>query len=156
MYELLVQEFILKYICCCSVAKLCLTRCDRIDCSTPGLPVLHYHSKFAQTHVHCVSDAIQPSHPLLPSSPPAPNLSQHQGLIQCVGSSHQVAKVLELQFQHQSFQWIFRVDFLLDWLVWWVFLSITIQKHQLKYIFPCNLIIYILSGFTEDSGILKT
>ena len=61
---------------------------------------------------------LEPSHPLSPPSPPAINLSQHQGLFQWVGFSHQVAKVLELQLQHQSFQWIFRVDFLYDWLVW--------------------------------------
>ena len=97
--------------CCCSVAKLCLTLSDPMDCSTPGFPVLHYLPEFAQTHVHWVSDAIQPSHPL--SSPsPAFNLSQHQGLFQWVSFSHQVAKGLELQLQHQSFQWIFRTDFL--------------------------------------------
>ena len=65
-----------------------------------------------QTHVHQVSDAIQPPHPLSSASPPAFNLSQHQGLFQWVGSSHQVAKVLKFQVQHQSFQWIFRTDFL--------------------------------------------
>ena len=75
-------------------------------------PVLHHRPEFAQTHVNWVSDAIQPSHPLSSPSPPALNLSQHQGLFQWVGSSHQVAKVLELQLQYQSFQWIFRVDFL--------------------------------------------
>ena len=69
-------------------------------------------SKFAQTHVHWVGDAIQPSHPLWSPSPPAFNLSEHQGLFQWISSSHQVAKVLELQLQHQSSQWIFRVDFL--------------------------------------------
>ena len=69
-------------------------------------------SEFAQTRVQWVSVAIQPSHPLLPTSPLALNLSQHQGLYQWVGSSHQVAKVLELQLQHQNFQWIFRVNFL--------------------------------------------
>ena len=85
--------------------------------STPGFPIHHCLSEFAQTHVCWVDDAIQPSHPL--SSPsPAFNLSQHQGLFQWVGSSHQVAKILECQLQHQSFQWIFRVDFLWDWLVW--------------------------------------
>ena len=73
--------------------------------------------ELSQTHVHWVSDAIQPSHPLLPSSPPAFNLSQHQGLFQWVNSSKQVVKLLELQLQHQSFQRVFRVDFLLDWLV---------------------------------------
>ena len=68
--------------------------------------------ELAQIHVHWLSDAIQPSHPLLSPSPPAFNLSQHQGLLKWVGSSHQVAKVLELQLEHQSFQWIFRADLL--------------------------------------------
>ena len=69
----------LFYICCCSVTKLCLTLCDPVDCSTLGFSVLYYLPGFAQTHVHSVSDAIQPAHPLLPPSPPAFNLSQHQG-----------------------------------------------------------------------------
>ena len=77
-----------------------------------GLPVLHHLLQLAQTHVHWVSDAIQPSHPLSSPSPSAFNLSQHQGLFQWVSSLHQVAKVLEFQLQHQSFQWIFRTDFL--------------------------------------------
>ena len=98
--------------CCCSVALSWPTLCDPMDCSTPGLPLLHYLLEFPQTHVHRVGDVIQPSHPLSSPSPPAPNLSQHQGLFQWVSSLHQVAKVLELQLQHQSFQWIFRVDFL--------------------------------------------
>ena len=85
-----------------------------MDCSTP---VLHYLPEFAQSHVHWVGDAVQPSYPLSPPSP-ALNLSQHQSLSQWVGSSHQVAKGLELQLLHQSFQWIFRVDFLQNWLVW--------------------------------------
>ena len=89
-----------------------------MDCSIPGFPVLHYLLEFAQTHIHWVSDAIQPSHPLSPSSPPTLNLSQHQGLFQWISCLHQMAKVLELQLHHQSFQWIFRVDFLSDWLVW--------------------------------------
>ena len=71
-----------------------------MDCSTPVFPVLHYLLEFAQTHVHQVSDAIQPSHPLLPSSPLALNLFQHPGLFQQVSSLHQVAKVSELQLQH--------------------------------------------------------
>ena len=75
-----------------------------MDCSTPGFPVHHYLWEFAQTPLHRVKDAIQPSPPLLPSSPPALTFSQHQSLFQSVGSSHQVAKVLELQLQHQSFQ----------------------------------------------------
>ena len=91
-----------------SVAQSCLTLCDPMDCSTPGLPVHHQLLEFTQTHVHWVSDAIQPSHLLLSLSPPAFNLSQYQGLFKWVSSSHQVAKVLEFQLQHQSFQWTFR------------------------------------------------
>ena len=110
MKEALEREGSLKitysFILCCSVTKSCLTLCNSMDCIMPVFPVVHYLLELAQTHVHWVSDAIQPSHPL------SLNLSQHQGLFQWVGSSHQVAKVLELQLQHQSFQWIFRVDFL--------------------------------------------
>ena len=93
----------------CSVV---LTLCDPMDCSTLGFPVHHQLPELAQTHVHWVGDAIQPSHPLLSPFPPAFNLSQHQGLFKWVSSSHQVAKVLEFQLQHQSFQLIFRTDFL--------------------------------------------
>ena len=70
-------------VVCCSVAKSCPTLCDPMNCSTPGFPILHHLPEFAQTRVHWVSDHIQPSHPLSPSSPPAFNLSQHQGLFQC-------------------------------------------------------------------------
>ena len=73
---------ILSICCCCSVAQSCLTLCDPNDCSTPGFPVLHRLSELAHTHVHSVGDAIQPSHPLSSPSPPAFNLSQHQGLSQ--------------------------------------------------------------------------
>ena len=104
------------YFSCCLIAKLCPTFIDPADCSTPGFSVLHSLLEFAQTHVHWVGDAIQPSHPLSFPSPPALNLSQHQGLFQWVSSLHQVAKVLELQLQHQSFQRILRVDFFQDWL----------------------------------------
>ena len=121
---------------CCSIAQSGPTLCDPTDCSMPGFPVLHYLPEFAQTHVHWVSDAIQPFHPLSPPSPPALNLSQHQGLFQWVGSSHQVAKVLELQLQHQSFQWIFRVDsFRIDWfdlLTVQETLKSLLQHHSLK------------------------
>ena len=82
-----------------------------------GFPVLYHLPEFAQTHVHWVSVAIQPSHPLSSSSLIF-NISQHQCLFQWVGSLHQVAKVLVFQLQHQFFQWIFRVDFLQDWLIW--------------------------------------
>ena len=85
--------------------------CDPMDCNAPGLPVHHQLPESTQTHVH-VGDAIQPSHPLSSPSPPALNLSQHQALFQWVSSLHQVAKVLEFQLQHQSFQWIFRIDLL--------------------------------------------
>ena len=89
-----------------------------MDCNTSGFPVLNHLPDLAQTHVHWVGDAIQPSCPLSSPSPPVLNLSQHQDLFQWVSSSHQAAKVLELQLQHQSFQWIFRTCFLYDWLVW--------------------------------------
>ena len=82
------------------------------ECSTPGLPVHHQSLEFTQTHVHWVSDAIQPSHPLSSPSPPALNLSQHQSLFQWVTSSHEVAKVLEFQLQHQSYQWTHRTHLL--------------------------------------------
>ena len=99
-----------------SVAQSCPTLWDPMDCSKIGLPVCHQLPEFTQIHVHQVGDAIQPSY-LLPSpSPPAFNLSQHQGLFQWVSFSYQVAKVLELQLQHQYFQWIFKIDsFRIDW-----------------------------------------
>ena len=104
------------FCCCCycSVAKSRPTLCDPMDCSITGFPVFHHLLEFAQTHVHWVS----PSHPLLSPSAPALNLSQHQSLFQWAGSSHQVAKVLELQLQHPSFKWMFRTDFLYNWLGW--------------------------------------
>ena len=108
-------NFIFQWaLICMNVVQLlpCLTLCDPMDCSTPGFPVLHHLLEFAQTHVHWVSDANQPSCPLLSPSPPAVNLSHHQDLFQWVSSSHWVAKVLELHLQHQSFQRIFMVDFL--------------------------------------------
>ena len=85
--------------------------------STPGLPVHHQLPESTQTHVHWVGDAIQPSHPLLSPSPPAPNPSQHQCLFKWVNTSHEVAKVLEFQLQHQSFQWTARTYLLQDGLV---------------------------------------
>ena len=87
-----------------SVAQSCPTLGDPMNRSTPGLPVHDKLLEFMQTHVHLESDVIQPSHPLSSSSPPAFNLSQHQGLFKRVSSSHQVAKVLEFQLLHQSFQ----------------------------------------------------
>ena len=90
----------------------CVRLCDPMNRRMPGLPVHHQLPEFTQTHVHRVSDAIQPSHPLSSPSPPAPNPFQHQGLFQWVSSSHEVAKVLEFQLQHQSFQWTPRTDLL--------------------------------------------
>ena len=87
-----------------SVTQSCLTLCDPMDCSTPGLPVHYQLQEFTQTHVHWVGDAIQPSHPLSSPFPPAPNPSQHQRLSKWVSSSHEVAKILEFQLQHHSFQ----------------------------------------------------
>ena len=85
---------------------------NTVDCSTAGHPVHHQLPEFTQTHVRWVSDAIQPSHSLLSPSSPAFNLSQYQGLFKWVSSSYQVAEILEFQLQQQSFQWIFRTDFL--------------------------------------------
>ena len=112
--------------------------CNPMDCSTPGLPVYDQLPESAQTHVHWVGDAIQPSHPLSSPSPSALNLSQHQGLFQWLSSSHHMAKVLEFQLQHQSIQNT------QDWspLGWtgWISLqskglsivlsNTTVQKHQ--------------------------
>ena len=87
-----------------SVTQSCLTVCHPMDCSMPGFPVLYQLLELAQTHVHRVGDAIQPSSPLSSLFLPAFNLSQHQGLFQRVSSLHQEVKVLEFQLQHQSFQ----------------------------------------------------
>ena len=100
-----------------SVAQSCLTLCNPMNRSTPGLPVHHKLPEFTQTHAHWVGDAVQPSHPLSSPSPPAPNPSQHRGLFQYVNSSHKVAKVLEFQLQHQHFQWTPRTYLLQDGLV---------------------------------------
>ena len=100
--------------CCWSVTQSCPTLCDPIDHSITWLPIPHHLLKFAKVHVHYINNAIQPSHPLTPSYPFAFNLSQHQGLFQLVSCSHQMTKILEFQLQHQSFQRIFRTDFLQD------------------------------------------
>ena len=97
-----------------SVTQSWKTLCDPTDCSMLGFPIHHQLPKLTQTHVHRVSEAIQPSHPLSSPSPLAFNISQHQGLFQWVSSLHQVAQGLELQLQ--SFQWIFGTDFFrIDW-----------------------------------------
>ena len=100
-----------------SVAQSCPTLCDLMNRSTPGLPVHHQLLEFTQIHAHRVGDAIQPSHPLSSPSPPALNLSQHQILFQSVSSSHQMAKVLEFQLQHQpSSEHPGLISFRMDWL----------------------------------------
>ena len=111
-----VNTYTHSHCCCCSATQLCPTPCSHgLQHARPPCP---YHLPgLAQTHVQWVSEIIQPSHPLLYPSP-AFNLSQHQGLFKWVSSSHQVAKVLEFQLQHQAFQWVLRVDFLWNWLVW--------------------------------------
>ena len=102
----------------CSVQLLSRVQlCNSMNRSTPGFPVHHHLPESTQTHVHWVSDAIQPSYPWSSPSPPAPNPSQHQSLFQWVNSSHEVAKVLEFQLLHQSFQWTPRtISFRMDWL----------------------------------------
>ena len=100
-----------------SVTQSCLTLWDPMNHGMPGLPVHHKPLESTQTHAHRISDAIQPSHPLSSPSPPAPSPSRHQGLFQWVNSSHEVAKVLEFQLQHQSFQWTPRTYLLQDGLV---------------------------------------
>jgi len=116
-----------------SVAQSCPTLCDPMNHSTPGLPVHHQLLEYTQTHVHRVSDAIQPSHPLSYPSPLAFNLSQHQGLFKWVSSLHQMAKVLEFQPHHQSFQWIFRTDFLLTGLI-------SLQSKGLSRVFSNTMV----------------
>ena len=97
-----------------SVPQSCPAHCEPMNCSMPGLLVHHQLLESTQTYFHWVGDAIQSS---VVSFSSALNLSQHQGLFRWVGSSHQVAKVLEFQLQHQSFQWTLRTDFLKDGLV---------------------------------------
>ena len=95
-----------------SFSQSCPTLCDPMKHSTPGLPVHHQFLESTQTHVHCVSDAIQPSHPLSSPSPPALNLSQHQGLFKWVSFSVSGGQSIEFQLQNQSFQWTPRTDLL--------------------------------------------
>ena len=126
------QMLIYVHCCCCSVTKSCPALCDPMDCSTPGFPVPHHLSEFTQLHVHWISDTIHGSHPLPPSFPLAFNISHHLYLFQCVGCSHQVAKVLELQLQHQSFQWIFKKSLISFRIHWFDLLS---AKMTLKSLF---------------------
>ena len=115
------SEFLHHSVQFSSVAQSCLTLWNPMNRSTWGFPVHHQLPESTQTNVHWVSDAIQPSHPLLSPSPPALNLSQHLGLFKWVSSLHQVAKILEFQLQHQSFQWTPRSP--LGWISWISLLS---------------------------------
>ena len=119
-----------------SVTQLCPTTCDPMNRSTPGLPVHHQLLEFTQTHVHWVGDAIQPSHPLSSLSPPALNPCQYQGLFKWVSSSHQVAKVLEFQVQHHSFQWTPRTDPIV---IQFKFLSVLPKDESLGFSDPVSL-----------------
>ena len=129
-YRILSVEF--------SSVSACPTLCKPMDCSTPGFPVHYQLPESTQTHVHLDGDAIQPSHLLSSPSPPALNLLKNQGLFKWISSLHQVAKVLDFQLQHQSFQWTPElICFRMDWLdllqskgLSRVFFSTTIWKHQ--------------------------
>ena len=136
----------------CLVTKLCLTLCNSMDCGMPHSSVLHCLLEFAQIHVHWVGDALQPSHPLSPSSPFALNLFQHQRLFQWVGSSHHVAKVLELQLQHQSFQWIFRIEFHI-YMYNWITLLYRRNWHNLVNQVYVNNFFFFLRVFISCSGL---
>ena len=111
-----------------------------MDCNMPGLPVHHQLPEPTQTHVYHIADAIQPSHLLSSPSASAFNLSQHQSLFQWVGSLHQVANLLEFQLQHQYYQWIFRTDFLQDWLVGSPWISLLDQSKGLSRVFSNTIV----------------
>ena len=136
-----------------SVAQLCPTLCNPMDCSMPGFPVHHQLPKLAQAHR--VGNTIQSAHPLSSLSPPAFNLSQHQGLFQRVSSSHQVAKVLELQLQHQSFYEYsglisFRID-CLDFLALQGTLKSLRQHHISKSsVLRCSAFFIVQLTFIHD------
>ena len=127
-----------RFCCCCSVTQSCTTLCDPMDCSTPVFLVLHYLLEFAQTLVHWIHDVLQPSPPLSSPSPLALSLAQHQGLLQWVSSSYQVAKVLSFSFSispsnEYSGQFPLGLTGLISLLskgLSRVFASTTVQKHQ--------------------------
>ena len=126
---------------------------DPMDHSTQGFPVLHHIPELAQIHVHRVSDSIQPSHPLSSPFPSAFNLSQHQGLFQWVSSSYQVAKGLELQLQHQYFQWIFRVDF--HWIDWFDLLAVQVTLKKYIAISNSQVKFYLIDSKYGDNHLFK-
>ena len=106
--------------------------CEPMDCSMPGLPVPHHLLEFAQVHVHCISDIIQPAHPLIPSSPPVLNLSQHQGLFQWVICSHQMTNSFSIS-PSSDYSGLFSLK--IDWFDLFTVqgtLSCLLQHHSLK------------------------
>ena len=132
--------WIWRLCCCCSVTKLCPTLCDPMGCSMPGLPVLHGLSEFAQTHVHWVGDAIQPSHPQPPPSPAALNLSEYQSLFHCIrwpkfGASAS-ASVFPMNTQGWSPLGLTSLISLLSKGLSRAFFSTTIQKRQFFGVHP--------------------
>ena len=148
------------FCCCCSVSQSCPTLCDPVDCSMPGLPDPHCLLKFVQVHVHCFVHAIQPSHPLTPSSPSVLNLSQHQGLSRWVVFSYQMTKILEASASASvlpmSIQgWFpFRLTdliFLLSKGLSGVFSNTTVRRHQFFVALPS-----LWSTLTSIHGVLGT
>ena len=129
----------------CSFTKLCPTLCDPTDCSTTGFPALHQVPEFTQTHLHWFGDAVQPSHPLLLPSPPAFNLSQHKGLFQWVGSSDQVAKILELQLSASVLPVIIP-----GWFPLGLTGLISLQSKGLSRVFS-SLVLHLLYGLILES-----
>ena len=155
MWEQFVKEWIKIWYQLSSVAQSCLTLCNHMNRSTPGLPVHHQLPEFTQTHVHRVSDAIQPSHPLSSPSPLAPSPSQHQSLFQWVNSSHEVAKVLEFQLYIIPSKEIpgpisFRMDWL-DLLAVQGTLKSLLQHHSSK-----SLILRCSAFFSQSNSHIHT
>ena len=141
-----------------SVAQLYPTLCDPMDCSRPGFPVHHHLPELAQTHVHSVSDAIQPSHPLLSPSPLALSLAQHQGLFQWVGSSHHVAKYWSFSFSiSPSNEYSGLTSFRIDWFdlfaVQWTLKSLLLHHNSKASILRCSAFFKVqLSHLHMTSG----
>ena len=139
-----------------SVTQSCPILCHPMNSSTPGLPVRHQLLEFTQTHVHRVGDSIQPSHPLLSPSSPAPNPSQHQGLFQWVNSSHEVAKVLEFQLQHHPSNVGISFSLFSFWEPYmWMLASLILPQYHLKWshflIFFFIILLFWLDNFHDSS-----
>ena len=135
----IITDHIFSSVWFSSVAQLCPTLCDPMNHSTPGLPVHHHLPEFTQIHIHRVSDSIQPSHPLLSPSPPAPNPSQHQSFFQWVNSLHEVAKYWSFRFSIIPSKGMTQGWSPSEWTGWIslqskgpsrIFSNTTVQKHQ--------------------------